>query len=229
MPESLADRGARRGRRALATLGEEIRAARLAAGLSLDLVGRAASVSPSELSRVERGLAPWLDVVTAARLASVVGLDLSVRAYPGPDPVRDAGHLRILDAFRARLAPPLQLRTEVPIGDERDRRAWDATLEDGRSVSGVELESRLLDVQALVRRIQLKARDGRVASVILVLSDTNANRRAAAAAEPLLRTSFPIDAAEVLQALRSGRLPDGSGVLLLRVDRIRRSTVPRKL
>ncbi len=229
MPESLADRGARRGRRALVTLGDELRAARLAAGLSLDLVGRAAVVSPGELSRVERGLAPWLDVVTAARLAAVVGLDLSVRAYPGADPVRDAGHLRLLGAFRARLAPPLRLRTEVPIGDERDRRAWDATLEDGQSVAGVELESRLLDGQALVRRIHLKARDAGVGTVILVLSDTNANRRAAAAAEPLLRTSFPLDATEVLTALRSGRLPDAGGVLLLRVDRTRRSAVLRKL
>jgi hypothetical protein len=117
----------------------------------------------------------------------------------------------------------------VPIGDERDRRAWDATVEDGRSLAGVELESRLTDAQALVRRVHLKARDAGVGTVILALTDTKGNRRAAAAAEPLLRTAFPADAVEVLTALRSGRLPNAGAVLLLRADRLRGSAVPRKL
>jgi Helix-turn-helix domain len=57
MPESHASRGARRGRRLLADLGVEIRDARRSAGLSLGAVAAAGDVSPSELSRIERGLA----------------------------------------------------------------------------------------------------------------------------------------------------------------------------
>jgi transcriptional regulator with XRE-family HTH domain len=78
MPESHAARGTRRGRRLLNDLGAELRAARVAAGLTLAGVGASAGVSAGELSRIERGLAPWLDIVTAARVCAVVGLDLSV-------------------------------------------------------------------------------------------------------------------------------------------------------
>ena len=82
MPESHASRGARRGRRLLLSLGEEFRASRLAAGLTLVDVADAVGISGAELSRVERGLAPWLDILTASKVGAVVGLDVSVRALP---------------------------------------------------------------------------------------------------------------------------------------------------
>ena len=68
------------------TLGSEIRAAREGAGLSQTAVARAAGMSHAEVSRIERGTAPWLNIVEASELCAVVGLDLWLRAYAGGDP-----------------------------------------------------------------------------------------------------------------------------------------------
>jgi transcriptional regulator with XRE-family HTH domain len=138
MPESHASRGARRGRRLLSDLGVEIRNARRSAGLSLGAVAAAGDMSQSELSRIERGLASWLDILVAARLCSIVGLDLAMRAYPGGEPLRDAAHARLTAAFRARLGTALRVRSEVPIGDRRDQRAWDQTITDLDGTAAVE-------------------------------------------------------------------------------------------
>ena len=216
MPESHASRGARRGRRLIAELGAELRTARLAAGLSLATVAAAADMSQSELSRIERGLAAWLDVLVAARLCAIVGLDLAVRAYPGGEPLRDAAHARLIAAFRTRLGSALRVRSEVPIGDRRDQRAWDQTIADDEGTAAVEFESRLIDAQAMTRRIALKSRDSGIGRVLLVLADTRTNRRAVAAAETALRPLFPLDSATVLRALRAGRLPADGGIVFLR-------------
>jgi transcriptional regulator with XRE-family HTH domain len=159
VPESHASRGTRRGRRLLQDLGAELRAARLAAGLTLAQVAAAAGISAGELSRIERGLAPWLDVLTAARLCAVVGLDLWIRAFEGPDPIRDAASARMFSTLTLIIGRKLVVRAEVAIGDGRDQRAWDGVLSEpptGESCA-IELESRLSDAQRLVRRDQPQA------------------------------------------------------------------------
>jgi transcriptional regulator with XRE-family HTH domain len=216
MPESHASRGAHRGRRLLADLGDELRAARKASGLSQGVVAAAAGMSSSEVSRIEQGRSPWLDIVTASRICAVVGLDLSVRAFPGPNPVRDAGHVRLIDAFRARLGAGLVVRMEVPIGRERDLRAWDVTTTDLRTTAAAEFETRLTDAQALTRRVTLKCRDSGIAVVILVVSDTANNRDAVASARAYLRPLFPLDSNSILRALAAGRVPDAGGIVVLR-------------
>jgi HTH-type transcriptional regulator/antitoxin HipB len=216
MPESHASRGTRRGRRLLADLGTEIRAARKASGLSQEVVASTAGVSSSELSRVEQGDAPWLDIVAAARLCAVVGLDLSVRVFPGPNPIRDAAHLRLMDAFCSELGPGLIVRTEVPIGAGHDLRAWDLTATDRGASAAGEFETRFTDAQALVRRVTLKCRDSGISVVILVVSETANNRNAVAAARSYLRPLFPLDSAATLNALRAGRVPDAGGIVFLR-------------
>ena len=221
MPESHADRGARRGQRLLIELGIEIRNARLAGGLSLKTVAAAARISAAELSRIERGLAPWLDVMTSARICAVVGLDLSVRAFPGGDPLRDVAHLRLFSLIRDRIGPGLAVRTEVPIGDGRDQRAWDVTIDDRLAIAAIELETRLTDAQALARRIGLKCRDGGIDRVILALNDTTANRGAVAAAREMLRSLFPLDAGEILHELAAGRVPRAGGIVFVRAPRER--------
>ena len=128
MPESHAARGTRRGRRILDEVGAELRAARLMAGLRLRDVAEAAGISAGELSRIEHGLAPWLNVLVAARLCAIVGRDLWMRAYPGPDGVRDGAHVGMFEAFAFLLGRGLVLRAEVAIGDARNQRAWDATI-----------------------------------------------------------------------------------------------------
>ena len=216
MPESHASRGARRGRRLIAELGAEIRAARRASGLSQAAVATAAGISSSELSRIELGDAPWLDVITASRICAVVGLDLWVRAFPGPAPVRDEAHLRLMSAFRAQLGAGLVVRSEVPIGHPGDLRAWDLTATDRHDTAAAEFETRLTDAQALARRVTLKCRDSGIPIVILVVSETAHNRDAIAAARSYLRPLFPLDSTAILKALREGRVPDSGGILFLR-------------
>lgn len=222
MPESHAARGARRGRRALVSLGEEIRAARVAAGLSQARVARAADISSSELSRIELGKAAWVDIPTAASVCAVVGLDLSVRAYPGASPLRDAAHLRLVEWLRRELDPNVVLRTEVPIGDGRDQRAWDAVLQAGPVNCAVEFETRMSHAQAVLRKVNLKRQASGVDRVVLVLADTNTNRRAVLGAREYLRPTFPLDPAAILSALRDGRLPESGGIVFLRARRVPR-------
>jgi transcriptional regulator with XRE-family HTH domain len=70
-------------------IGDELRRARVGAGLSLRFVGARIGRSPTRVMRIERGLVPEVSVRQLARIGAVVGLDVRTRAYPGGDPVRD--------------------------------------------------------------------------------------------------------------------------------------------
>lgn len=124
--------------------------------------------------------------------------------------------MRLIAAFRARLGGGLVVRTEVPIGRERDLRAWDLTTTDLRATAAAEFETRLTDVQALARRVTLKCRDSGIAIVILVVSDTANNRDSVASAWAYLRPLFPLDTNSILRALAAGRVPDAGGIVLVR-------------
>jgi len=215
MRESQRSRGARRGRELIVELGRTIRAGRLAAGLTQEHLGTAVGVSAAEISRIERGRAPWLSVTTASELCSVLGLDLWVRSYPAGDSIRDASHAALLEHLRTEMAAPLRVRLEVPLPLPRDPRAWDLVAADARKAAAFEAETRITDGQALIRRLALKRRDGGMDRLILVVADRRANRAAIRAIRELLRADFPLDGGEILAALRSGRLPDAGGVLFL--------------
>jgi hypothetical protein len=77
-----------------------------------------------------------------------------------------------------------------------DRRpgAWDAVIADASGQVAIELEMRLVDAQALARRLALKRRDGSVDRIVIVLADTRANRAAYAAARPILESLCPFAA-----------------------------------
>jgi len=214
--ERAADRGTRDGLRALATTGAEIKLARMAAGLSLQDVGRAVGLSYSQVGRIERAAQPNVSLLHLVRLCGVVGLDLSVRAYPGGRPLRDVAHIALLGRLRSRLHTDLRLRTEVPLRVEGDKRAWDAVI-DGRGGDrfAVEAETRLTDFQALARRIALKQRDDSVDRVLLLLAATRSNRQAVRAAEPFIGDAYSLDGRATLTALAEGRLPARSALVFL--------------
>jgi transcriptional regulator with XRE-family HTH domain len=196
-------------------LGAELRDARLGAGLSLASVAQATGFSRAEVSRVERGLAPWVSVDSICRLAVVVGLVPSIRLYPDGPPLRDAAHAALLARLRRQLPAQLRWRAEVPLPIPGDRRAWDATIRGEGWWVAVEAETRLHDLQALERRLALKRRDGGEPCVILLINDTRPNRAALTAARESLRSEFPLDAREVLSALRAGRAPTAGGIVRL--------------
>ena len=227
MPESHACRGTRRGRRLLADLGAELRAARVGAGLTLADVAGAAGISAAELSRIERGLAPWLVMLAASKICAIVGLDLAMRAFPGGNPLRDRAHVSMFAAFRSLLGPGLRLRAEVPVVGS-DLRAWDGTVADTHAEAAVELESRVGDAQALTRRVTLKQRDSGIDCVILALLDSRTNRLALRAAMPLLETEFPLTDRAVRRALMAGAVPSSSGILLLQIPRRPDSNLARR-
>lgn len=170
--------------------------------------------SQAGISRLEDGRS-HAGIVTLAMIADVLGLDLVVTLYPGGAPLRDAGHVRVMTRLRSRLPPRFVLKTEVPIPLMGDRRAIDALIAIPPLDTGFELETRLTDAQALVRRAILKQRDAGLACMILVFPDTAANRQAVAAASPTLRPSFPLSPRAILSALRAGTTPAANGILFV--------------
>jgi transcriptional regulator with XRE-family HTH domain len=213
--ERAVDRGTRIGRRILSASGTDIRSARVGHGLSLEEVGRAVGLSYSQVGRIERAQHPSVSVTQLARIGSVVGLDLGVRFYPGGSPLRDGAHLALIERFRVFVCRELVFRTEVPLPVPTDQRAWDAMIFGAGDPVGVEAETRLSDIQALERRVALKARDGGVSRVILVVAATRGNRLALREAGPSLELAFPVPRRMALKALTAGRDPGGSAVILI--------------
>lgn len=204
-----------RARDALVTIGREVRVARRQHALSQRVVGSTARCSRSMVSRVERGRVPRLSIAAASAMLAAVGLDLVVRAVPGGDPVRDAGHAALLARFHARLHATLRWATEVPLPIPGDRRAWDAFVSGDGWRLGVEAEMRPNDLQALERRLALKQRDGGVDHVLLLLADTKDNRRLVRAHGDALRARFPLPGHRAMRLLATGAALPADALVLL--------------
>ena len=213
--EDHANEGRGNARSIRATMGQELRGARLASGVSQFSAGAAAAMSHAQFGRIERGEIRQLTVDQLSRACAAVGLRLVVRAYPDGDPVRDAAQLALLERFRSCLPAGTRWRTEVPLPIAGDRRAWDGAAKIGNGSLGVEAETRLRDIQALERRLALKMRDGGLEKVVLVVSDTRSNHRVLDMHREALRQVLPLDGRDILRAVRAGRLPNASGILLL--------------
>jgi transcriptional regulator with XRE-family HTH domain len=209
------DIGAERAHRIIIELGRDLRDARRLSGLSQERVSRAAGISHSHLSRIERGLVPNVSIDLATRLATVVGLDLSVRTFPGGVRLRDLGQVRLLGRFRSCLPSTIAWRNEVPVGHVGDPRAWDTILAAYGRRAGVEAEVRVPDWQALDRKIALRQRDSGIDLVILVLADTRHNRAVLREIGPSGLANFPESGRNALAALRAGGLPDASAIVLV--------------
>jgi transcriptional regulator with XRE-family HTH domain len=198
------------------TVGSDIREGRTSAGLSLETAGSAVGMSHAQFGRIERGALGSPTIRQLSLACAAVGLKLVLRAYPDGDAVRDAAQLGLLRRLRVLLPAHATWRTEVRLPIPGDRRAWDAVIRFAeRQLVAVEAETRLRDAQAVQRRVALKKRDGGIDRVILLLSDTKANRLALAAAREDLRSQFPLDSRAILAAIRAGRAPDADGIVLL--------------
>ena len=176
-------------------------------------------MSPSQVSRIERGLAPSVSHRQTALIGAVVGLDVRARTYPSGDPIRDAAQVALLDRLRPRLDPRLKLATETPLAIVGDLRAWDGMISGLSGSAGrtmpVEGETRIADWQAVDRRLALKQRDADEPHLLLVVADTRHNRAAIAAAGVAVLTRFPVTARRALASLAAGRHPGGSALIFL--------------
>ncbi len=195
-------------------LADELRGARLAAGLSQGHVAAVAGTSQSQFSRIELAQAAGATIDEVARCCAALGLRLDVKTFPVGSPVRDAGQLRLLERLRKEVHARWRWASEVLIGQSGDMRAWDVFL-SGPGTVGIDAETRLFDLQALQRRCEAKSRDSGADRVVLLVAGTHRNRRILRDHREALRSTFPADTAETLGALRAGVLPERSGLILL--------------
>lgn len=208
------DRARRASAQHRAEAARELRLARMTAGLSQRTIALEARVSHATVGRVERGEEPEVSIELLDRLAAAVGLSMTVRFFPDGDPIRDAGHSKLLARLKSRIHPELRWRTEVPLPRPGDRRAWDAVIRGAGWTVGVEAETRLRDAQAVVRKVGMKLRDGDVDHVVLLVADTRGNRAAITAASVEL-DGYGVHQRHALAALAEGRAPGGNAVVIL--------------
>ena len=188
--------------------------ARMASGVSTRAVAGLVGVSHTQVIRIERGLAPHVDISVLARLAAVLGCELSMGIHPVGSPVRDKAHIALLKRFAARLHPSVDWRTEVPMPIPGDLRSADGVTTTPAFGAIVEAETRVDDVQAVVRRLRSKQRDLGVPRAILLVNDTRHNRDVIRQI-PDLRREFPIDMRQCLVALGRGEDPGGDCLVIL--------------
>lgn len=213
--ERLVSAARRRSERVTREFGDGLREMRLARGLSLRAVAAGLPLSESKLGRWERGQPPHPSLAEAALVARVLGQDLVLKLYPVGGGLRDEAHLRLLNRFVALLPQVVPRRLEAPVDRSGDLRAWDVLVRLGPALVGVAAETRLRDVQELLRRERGKVRDSGATRLLLVLLDSAHNRRVVKQAGPILRAELPLDGRKVRAALRLGRDPGGDGLLFL--------------
>ena len=194
----------------------EIRRARIDTGITQEALARRLGLSRARIGRIELHVEEDVPAQLLVRMANVVGLHLPLRTYPGPDPTLDAPQRRLLHRLSLVLGTGWRYSTEVPLPIPRDQRAWDSVWVHRRTrlTIYVEAETRLGDVQALLRRLGLKRRDGEAERMMLVVADTRHNRAVLRAAAVDFAAAFPAGIRDALKALREGRDP-GSDVLLM--------------
>jgi transcriptional regulator with XRE-family HTH domain len=213
--ETRRERGRRQGEAVARRLASEFRTARQLSGLSQLAAAELAGWTQSEISRFERDRFTGVALPRLCQLAAVLGFDVSVRLHPAGDAVRDKGHQAAVGRLLEHVSPVYRRAREVAFPNPGDRRSWDLLLRLDRQLIGLEVETRIRDIQALVRRIRERERDGGVHEIVLVLSDTAHNRLLVGQLREALGQRYTSSPRQILSALRAGRPVPGSGVVLV--------------
>jgi len=210
------DRARQRARQAIQRLGLELRTARLSAGRSQADVARAARISQAQVGRIERGVLEHVGFDTLVVVGAMVGLDVVGAAYPGPNVIRDASQTGLLGRGRVRFGAEWGWRHEVRVRGD-DQRSWDAVIRHRRTGATVviEAETRIYDIQALLRRIAGKRDAAGDVRVMLLVADSHRNRAAISAGRDILRTEFPCPQRVALRALAQGEAPPSDALIVL--------------
>lgn len=208
------DVGSRRARFLRSRLADDIAAARRASGLSLREVARQLGCGHDRVARAERGDPAAMSIDLVAGIAAILGLELGATLHPVGAPVRDKGHLLLLERFRLSLGPGLTWRTEVPIPLPGDRRSADGVVDGTDFEAIVEAETHLDDVQRVERDAAAKQRDIGATRLILLVAATRHNR-AVIRAVPELTRRFPVSTRACLASLRRSSDPGGDALVML--------------
>ena len=180
------------------------------------MLARQLGRSQSVVSRLERLRdIDRVSLVDASEIASLLGLEFSAGLHPAGEPIRDKGHQALIGRFRALLSAVFKVMAEVPLPTPGDRRAWDLLLRLPAQLIGVEAETRIRDMQRLVRHVHKRERDGGVDVIVLLLAATRTNRELVDELRVALGPAYSTPPREILRALRTGQPIPGSGVVLL--------------
>lgn len=213
--EARTERGRRRGERLTAWLLDELRTARLNADVSQRELASALGWSQSEYFRFENRRTRATSIIDISAVASLLGLELSAGLHPVGQPIRDKGHQALIRRFLAQISEAFRVLAEVPLPIPGDRRAWDLLLRLPQQLIGVEAETRIRDMQRLVRHVHQRERDGGVDAIVLLLAATRTNRELVDELRIALGPAYATLPRALLASLRSGQLLPGSGVVLL--------------
>lgn len=213
--ESNADRGRRRGRQLSAGLASQLREARVTGGLSQKALARGLGWSQQNYSRFELEQLDSVTLIDICVAASVLGLEPSVTLHRIGPALRDKGHEALIGRLLRLLSPAWKVAREVPFPNPGDPRWWDLILRLPDFRLGVEAETRIRDMQALIRRMRERAREGGADELLLVLSDSGHHRALASDLRGAFGEGFGERQPVLLRALRSGAPLSSSGVILI--------------
>jgi transcriptional regulator with XRE-family HTH domain len=216
--ETRLSRGRRRGDLLEARTLSELRERRMVLGISQHALARDLGWSQANLWRVE-AREIGVTVARMSEMASLLGLELSIGLHELGDPIRDKGQQALAGRFAELLSPLWAVTAEALLPMPGDLRAWDKLLRltgaGPRHLVGVDLETRIRDIQALVRRTRMRERDGGVDAIVIVLSDSATNRRLVGELRDALGPDYATNPRVLLRALREGSALVGSGVVLI--------------
>jgi transcriptional regulator with XRE-family HTH domain len=215
--ETRLQRGQRRGQELTRTTLAQLRDARVTLGISQAALAEQIGITQASVSLLEAGKLGEVSLVRLAEIASILGLEPSLTLHPVGPPIRDKGHEALIARFRRQIGTGWKVTRETAFPAEGDPRWWDLLLRLPREryLVGVEAETRIRDLQALVRRMKERARDGGADHVVILLSDTATNRRLIREFRDALGPEFNSSPAAILAALRDPAPLPGSGVILL--------------
>jgi transcriptional regulator with XRE-family HTH domain len=200
----------------VAALTDELREARMAAGLTQRELARAVGVSRGHVSRVETRRARDVTLLRLTRHAAALGLRASIKLYPVGGAIRDEAQARYVARLVARVGRAWRVVLEAAVPIPGDLRAVDILLDNGTCRVAVEVITRLRDVQAQLRAADQKRRDIGAQRLVIVVAATHANRRAVNEARPALAAALDLESQRVLAALQAGRDPGRDALVLLR-------------
>lgn len=197
------------------SLLSELREARSEANVSQAALAVHLGWPQSRYSKFERNVRPatFEDVCL---VATMLGLRPRLALYRVDEGIRDRGAQRLIGRFCEILAPVWAVAREAPFPTLGDLRSWDVLirLEHAYRV-GIEAETRLRDIQELVRRIRQRELHGRVDQILIVLSNSAHNRLHADELRAALGSAYETSPHALRAARGNGQALPGSGVILL--------------
>lgn len=213
--ETRLDRGRSHARQLTATLLSELRLTRRTAGISQAALGRLLGWPQSRFSEFERNKRdPTIGEI--CEVGALLGLKPTIQLHPEEEPLRDRGQLKLIARFRALLSTTWHVMIEAPFPTLGDLRSWDVLIRLGSTYRvGVEAETRIRDIQELVRRIRQRELHGGVDEILIILSDTTHNRRLVGELREALGERYAASPRTLHAGLRTGSPLPGSGLILL--------------